>query len=72
MAKAEMKTKKIDDDQLDNVTGGTSKDGDVSIPAARRCRCGVGMLLFKSGDEQFWKCPKCQTKINININQAQA
>lgn len=73
MAREEIKMKKINDDQLDNVTGGTSKDGDVSIPAARRCRrCEVGMLLFKSGDEQFWKCPKCQTKINININQAQA
>ncbi len=66
MAIEEMKTKKIDDDQLDNVTGGTSMDGDVSLPAARRCRsCRVGMNLFKTKEKQFWKCPKCGNEIEI-------
>lgn len=66
MAREEIKMKKINDDQLDNVTGGTSMDGDVSIPAARRCRlCRVGMTLFTTKDKQFWKCPKCGNKIEI-------
>lgn len=66
MAREEIKTKKIDDDQLDSVTGGTSKDGDVSIPAARRCRlCRVGMTLFTTKEKQFWKCPKCGNEIEI-------
>ncbi len=67
MAKAEMKTvKKVRNDQPGNAAGDKQVQGDVSLPAARRCsKCGVTMELITEGNRQYWKCPTCGETIEI-------